>query len=47
MALEILAQEKVWLDKSRYADAERAFYERSSKVIKILFLLLALICIMK
>lgn len=33
MALEILAQEKVWLDKSKYADAERVFYEKSSKVI--------------
>ncbi|XP_025193699.1 probable elongation factor 1-delta isoform X1 [Melanaphis sacchari] len=31
MALEILAQEKVWLDKSKYADAERMFYEKQSK----------------
>lgn len=35
MALEILAQEKVWLDKSKYADAERMFYEKQSKVIDI------------
>lgn len=32
MALEILAQEKVWLDKARYADAERIFYEKPGKV---------------
>ncbi|XP_025193700.1 elongation factor 1-delta isoform X2 [Melanaphis sacchari] len=32
MALEILAQEKVWLDKSKYADAERMFYEKQSKI---------------
>jgi len=35
MALEFLAQEKVWLDKSKYADAERMFYEKQSKVIDI------------
>lgn len=33
MALEILAQEKVWLDKSKYVDAERLYYEQNSKVI--------------
>lgn len=33
MALEILAQEKVWLDKAKFADAERVYYERLSKVI--------------
>lgn len=33
MALEILAQEKVWLDKSKYADAERLYFEKCSKVI--------------
>lgn len=32
MALEILAQEKVWLDKSKYVDAERLYYEQNSKV---------------
>ncbi|CAI6371261.1 unnamed protein product [Macrosiphum euphorbiae] len=32
MSLEILAQEKVWLDKSKYADAERVYYERLSKL---------------
>ncbi|KAL4107389.1 hypothetical protein QTP88_017736 [Uroleucon formosanum] len=31
MSLEILAQEKVWLDKSKYADAERVYYEKLSK----------------
>ncbi|XP_022166606.1 elongation factor 1-delta-like isoform X1 [Myzus persicae] len=31
MSLEILAQEKVWLDKSKYADAERVYYEKQSK----------------
>jgi elongation factor 1-delta len=31
MSLEILAQEKVWLDKSKYADAERVYYEKVSK----------------
>ncbi|VVC24919.1 Hypothetical protein CINCED_3A019641 [Cinara cedri] len=31
MALEILAQEKVWLNKSKYADAERVYYEKLSK----------------
>lgn len=36
MALEILAQEKVWLDKAKYADAERVYYEKLSKVIDIL-----------
>lgn len=38
MALEILAQDKVWLDKSRYADAERVYYEKIAKVIWFLFL---------
>lgn len=33
MALEILAQEKVWLDKAKFADAECAYYEKVSKVI--------------
>jgi len=33
MALQILAQEKVWLDKSKYADAERLYFEKLSKVI--------------
>lgn len=32
MALEILAQEKVWLDKAKYTDAERVYYENLSKV---------------
>jgi len=32
MTLEILAQEKVWLDKSKYAEAERVYYEILSKV---------------
>jgi len=32
MALEILAQEKVWLDKSKYADAELLYFEKFSKV---------------
>ncbi|CAI6360419.1 unnamed protein product [Macrosiphum euphorbiae] len=31
MSLEILAQEKVWLDKSKFADAERVYYEKLSK----------------
>lgn len=35
MQLEILAQEKVWLDKSRYADAERIYNEKQSKVTDI------------
>lgn len=33
MALQILAQEKVWLDKAMYIDAERKYYEKLSKVI--------------
>lgn len=33
MSLEILAQEKVWLEKAKYADAERLYYEKISKVI--------------
>lgn len=32
MALAILAQEKVWLDKSKYADAERLYFEKNVKV---------------
>ncbi|XP_025419470.1 elongation factor 1-delta isoform X3 [Sipha flava] len=31
MSLEILAQEKVWLEKAKYADAERLYYEKMSK----------------
>jgi len=31
MALEILAQEKVWLDKSKYADAELLYFKKFSK----------------
>lgn len=34
MSLQNLVQEKVWLDKSKYADAERIYYEKLSKVIK-------------
>ncbi|XP_022166620.1 uncharacterized protein LOC111031120 isoform X2 [Myzus persicae] len=34
MTLEILAQEKVWLDKSNYADAERVYFEKQTKTIK-------------
>jgi len=33
MALEFLAQEKVWFDKAKYADAERVYYEKLTKVI--------------
>lgn len=40
MSLEILAQEKVWLDKSKYADAERVYYEKLSKVIDIFIILI-------
>jgi len=40
MSLEILAQEKVWLDKSKYADAERVYYEKASKVTDIFIILL-------
>jgi len=32
MTLEILAQEKVWLNKSDYADAERVYFEKQTKV---------------
>jgi len=31
--LEILAEEKVWLNKSYYADAERVYFEKQTKVI--------------
>ncbi|XP_050424433.1 probable elongation factor 1-delta isoform X2 [Adelges cooleyi] len=31
MSLEILAQEKVWLDKAKYAEAERIYYEKQSQ----------------
>lgn len=34
MALEILVQEKVWLDKAKYVDAERLYYTHFSKVIQ-------------
>jgi len=40
MSLEILAQEKVWLDKSKYADAERVYYEKLSKVTDIFIIIL-------
>jgi len=33
MTLEILAQEKVWLNKLYYADAERLYFEKQTKVI--------------
>lgn len=33
MALKDLFQEKVWLDKVKYLDAERIFHEKLSKVI--------------
>lgn len=32
MSLEILIQEKVWLDKAKYNDAERMYHEKSAKV---------------
>lgn len=28
-----LVKERVWLDKAKYADAERVYYEKLSKVI--------------
>ncbi|XP_016658833.1 uncharacterized protein LOC100167121 isoform X2 [Acyrthosiphon pisum] len=34
MTLEILAQEKVWLNKSYYADAERVYFEKQTKILK-------------
>ncbi|XP_060874487.1 uncharacterized protein LOC132948155 [Metopolophium dirhodum] len=33
MTLEILAQEKVWLNKSYYADAERVYFEKQTKIL--------------
>lgn len=36
MALHILAQEKVWLDKAMYIDAERKYYEKLSKDSKVI-----------
>lgn len=39
-----LIQEKVWLDKNKYEEAERIYYENKAKVNLIIFLLYISYC---